>query len=278
MSSIAFTILPPPEILKNDVECFRIATFTEAAELAVRVCPNGFPGVVFQQHLGNSVIKNIVTRSGSVVVTPTLFLHGQVTGLAVMVFQGPFTTIQVILKPYALKTLFGFDASKLTDGSKWPDGFSGEELNARLVTAVDDPERIRLFSDFLAVRLRRALPRDELVERSIDLVRQDISSVTVESLLEPLGLSERQFERRFSRAVGVSPQFYIRVRRINEAMRLMDTGQYERLTDVAQALNFHDQSHFIRDIKAFSGITPKSITQKVNDFHRDQVGSSYMYR
>lgn len=278
MSSIAFTLLPPPNILRNDVECFRVATYTEAAELAVRVCPNGFPGIVFQQHAGRSVIKNIVTQSGRVVVTPTLFMHGQVTGLAVMYFQAPFTTIQAILKPYALKTLFGFDASKLTDGSCWPDGFYGEELNVQLIAAPDDSDRIRLFSDFLAARLQHGLPRDDLVERSIDLMAQDIGSVTVESLREQLGLSERQFERRFSRAVGVSPQFYIRVRRVNAAMRLMDTGKYERLTDVAQALNFHDQSHFIRDIKAFSGITPKSITQKVNDFHRDQVGSSYVYR
>jgi TATA-box binding protein (TBP) (component of TFIID and TFIIIB) len=72
MSSIAFTVLPPPEILKNDVECFRVATHTEAEELAVRVCPNGFPGIVFQQHEGKSVIKNIITQSGRVVVIPIL--------------------------------------------------------------------------------------------------------------------------------------------------------------------------------------------------------------
>src|SRR5205814_954683 len=83
MSSITFTILPPPEILKKDVECFRVATYTEEEELAVRVCPNGFPGIVFQHHAERSVIKNIVTQSGRVVYTPTLFMHGQVTELTV---------------------------------------------------------------------------------------------------------------------------------------------------------------------------------------------------
>ena len=61
-------------------------------------------------------------------------------------------------------------------------------------------------------------------------------------------------------------------------MKLIDTGKYETLADVAYALGFFDQSHFIRDIKEFSGITPTSISQKANDFHRDQVGSSYLYR
>jgi AraC-like DNA-binding protein len=55
----------------------------------------------------------------------------------------------------------------------------------------------------------------------------------------------------------------------------MKTKQFERLTDVAQALNFYDQSHFIRDLKEFSGITPKSIFQKVDNFH-DQGGFSYV--
>jgi len=69
--------------------------------------------------------------------------------------------------------------------------------------------------------------------------------------------------------VGLSPQFYIRVKRFSEAIRLMQTGRYERLTDVAHSLNYYDQSHFTRDIKAFSGITPKSLFQKVDDFQSD---------
>ena len=48
------------------------------------------------------------------------------------------------------------------------------------------------------------------------------------------------------------------------------------LTDVACALNFSDQSHFIRDIKAFSGMTPTSLAQKVDDFYHDQAGYSYV--
>ena len=78
--------------------------------MAVRVCPNGFPGLVLQQFAGRPVLKSIVTESGRFVSPPLLFLHGQVTELSVMYFTGPYTTIQVVLKPYALRTLFGLDA------------------------------------------------------------------------------------------------------------------------------------------------------------------------
>jgi AraC-like DNA-binding protein len=56
----------------------------------------------------------------------------------------------------------------------------------------------------------------------------------------------------------------------------MKTRRYDTLTEVAYALNFHDQSHFIRDIKTFTVITPKSLSQKADDFYHNQAGYSYV--
>ncbi len=50
MSSVKFNILPAPEILKNDVECFRIAEYTGEEGLAIKVSPNGVPGIVFYKY------------------------------------------------------------------------------------------------------------------------------------------------------------------------------------------------------------------------------------
>ncbi len=54
MRSIRFDILPAPEVLRNDVECFRIAEYTGEEGLAIHVCLNGRPGIVFQHHQGRS--------------------------------------------------------------------------------------------------------------------------------------------------------------------------------------------------------------------------------
>ncbi len=279
MSVIQFEIIPAPEILKNELECFRLGEHTAAVELNVKVCPNGFPGILFQHtYKDQPAIRNIVTRSGRVVFPPVSFVHGQITELSTMNFGGePFTTLQTVLKPHALKTLFGLDASSLTNSSTDLDSFSANDLNRQLVEASTDRERVALLADFLAAQLKSGYPRDMLVEESLVLIQQDISFITLKDLLERLGLSERQFEKRFRQTVGISPKLYIRIKRVNEAMRLIDTGSYERLTDVAHALNFYDQSHFIRDIRMFSDIAPKSISQKVNEFHGDRVGFSYLY-
>lgn len=277
MKSIAFRQIPPMVELSRDVDCFRISEYEGSEAVAIKVCPNGKPGLVFQHHQGKTAIKCIVTNSGRIVHLPTLFLHGQITELAVMNFaNGPFISVQAVLKPHALKTLFGMDAATLTNAHKGYPDLSGEKLNAQLINTGNSLECVDLISAFLLTKLREGRPRDNLVEESLRLIHDHIQAITVKDLLGKLHISERQFEKRFVQTVGVTPQFYIRMRRFNESIRLMDTGQYERLSDVAQALNFHDQSHFIRDIKQFSGITPKSIFQKVNEFHHDQIGASYL--
>jgi AraC-like DNA-binding protein len=268
MSVISFSILPPPEGLENEVECFRIAKYAGEEALVIRVCPNGLPGIVFQHNNhGQPVIKKIITDSPRIDYAPTLFMYGLVTKLSVMHFEpGPYTTIQVLLKPNSLNTLLGINVSALNNRYMQPREFGAEGLNVQLIGAHDDQERIALLSHFLLTRRGKDKTRDELIDTSLGLVRKNIGSINVEYLLETLHISERQFERRFRQAVGVSPQFYIRLIRFNEAMRLMDTGQYERLTDIAHALNFHDQSHFIRDIKVFSGITPKAFLKRSTTF------------
>jgi len=277
MSSIKFTILPAPELLKNDVECFRIAEYTDEEGLAIKVSPNGVPGIVFQQNNGRSAIETIITHSGRTACPPTLFLYGPGTEPSVMNYKrGSSTTTQVILKPHALKTLLGIDASALTDGLVELREFSAEDLHVQLIEANNEQERITLLTNFLLARFKQAKTRDTLVEESLRFIHENIGSLHVKCLLEYLNISERQFERRFTQTVGISPHLYMRVKRFNEAIRLIKTRQFERLTDVAYALNFYDQSHFIRDIKEFSGITPKSLSQKVDDFHHDQAGYSYV--
>ena len=277
MSSIRFIILPAPEILKNDVECFKIAEYTGEDGIAINVSPSGVPGIVFQQNNGQSAIENIITHSGRIASPPSLFLYGSGTEPSVMHYKrGPRTTIQVIFKPHGLQTLLGINASALTDG--WADlhEFSAKDLPAQLIEARNEQERMTLLTSFLIARFKQAKTRDTLVEESLRFIHTNIGSMHVKYVLDYLNISERQFERRFTQTVGISPHLYIRVKRFNEAIRLIKTRQFERLTDVAYALNFYDQSHFIRDIKAFTGITPKSLSQKVDDFHNDQVGYSYV--
>jgi AraC-like DNA-binding protein len=277
MKPIKLDILPPPKHLENYVECFRVVECSGGKPLSINVAPNAAPGVVFQNNNGRSTIESIVTRSAIRQTIPTLFLYGAGTAPSIMNFaKGSYTNIQVVLKPQALSTLFGLNAAALTDGFAELSDFSAENLNDQLFYADAGQERISLLTDFLTAQLETKRPKDELIEASLDLIQQNIVGINVKSLLERLNISERQFERRFNQAVGISPQSYIRVKRFNEAVRLIKNGRYEKLTDIAYALNFYDQSHLIRDINTFSGGTPKNISRRADDFYDAQNGYSFI--
>lgn len=271
-----FRVLAPPEILKRDVECLLLYEFIGNQRVVTNVFPKGIPGIVFHNQNGNSAIESIKMLSGRKVAPPTLFLYGPVVESSVMSFgSGSYTVIQVVLKPHALKALFGINALVLKDTSAELNEFSSEDINEQLINAHCALDQVDLLINFLVSQLQQPKMRDDLVEISLRLIHNNVRTMTVRTLLAQLDISERQFERRFSQTVGISPYSYIRVRRFNEAIRLMKTRQCDTLTEIAYALNFHDQSHFIRDIKAFTGITPKSLAQKADDFYHNQAGYSY---
>jgi AraC-like DNA-binding protein len=277
MRPIKSKILPPSEILRNDVECFSIVEYTGGKALAIKVSPKAVPGIVFQHHNGQSAIESIVTHSGVTAAAPTLFLYGPGIKPSIMNFtRGTYVSIQVILKPYALNTLLGLNASALTNGFLEFDEFSAEPLSRQLLDTDDEQKQIALLTDFLVTQLKQERMRDKVIEESVKLIHNNIACISVKYLLDYFSISERQFERRFSQAIGISPQSYIRVKRFNEAIRLIKAGQYAKLTDIAYALNFYDQSHLIRDIRSFSGFTPKNVSKKEDDDYHDQVGYSYV--
>jgi AraC-like DNA-binding protein len=245
--------------------------------VAIKVTPSGIPGLVFQHDNGHPTLEQIITRSGRKSYPTPFFLYGIGTESSVMHYKrGSFMCIQVIFKPHALKTLFGINAARLSNGWAQLQEFGAGDLDAHLLDADNEQQCLSLLISFLSARFKQVNTRDLLVEESLRFIHNNIGSLCVKDLLQYFSISERQFERRFTQTVGISPQSYIRVKRFQAAIRLIKAGQFERLTDIACVLNFSDQSHFIRDIKAFSGMTPSDLSQRPNDFYHDQVGYSYV--
>ncbi|MDF2648723.1 MAG: AraC family transcriptional regulator [Paenibacillus sp.] len=278
MRTLHFHVSTPPPELSQVIECIRIVTYTGDQPLIIKVCPSGYPGIVFQLAADGTVaIEGIGIRTAETSLIPVLFLHGQGSEPSIMRFRGmPYTTIQMVLKPHALYSLFGWNATLYNQGFLNPEQFDAVELERQLQMMDSNEERIARLHLFLQDRLTRTSRRDELIELTLDYIRDHITTVSVSELVAVFHLSERQLQKRFSRVVGIPPHLFIRIRRVNEALRMMHSGRYERLADVAYALNYYDQSHFIRDMKAFSWVSPKHIALKVREFHNDLAGSSYL--
>ncbi len=194
---------------------------------------------------------------------PTSFVYGKRTRPSQTFARGPFALAGVVFKPQGLSTLLKTHPMALNDGSVELNAFSRDNVADQVLNARSPDERIARLSAFLSAHVEGAGSEDVLVSESLRLMRQGIRTIRVPQLVKCLNLSERQFERRFVRAIGVSPHHYIRIVRFQEALRRIKANQFERLSDVAYDLNYVDQSHFIKEVKAFSGHTPTDLARTV---------------
>ena len=75
--------------------------------------------------------------------------------------------------------------------------------------------------------------------------------------LAGLNLSERRLQQRFHEVVGFGPKTLCRIIRFQNVLKKLNSGDIKFLTKVAFDCDYFDQSHFIREFKFFSGITPR---------------------
>ena len=260
------TFYPPHGALARFVEYFWTFAWGERdTARTLKMFATGVSGILLQHHDGRPALGSRAdgqpVGSGS---CPTSFVFGKRTRPSQTFSNGPFRLTGVVFKPQGLSMLLNTDPIALNDGSAGLGEFSKGQLGEQLLNAKSDHERVTALSTFLRARVDNAGAEDLLVTESLGLIRTDIHSIRVPHLLKRLNVSERQLERRFVRAIGVSPHQYIRILRFRKALQLIKANQFERLSDVAYDLNYVDQSHFIKDIKAFSGYTPTRLVQTVH--------------
>jgi transcriptional regulator GlxA family with amidase domain len=65
----------------------------------------------------------------------------------------------------------------------------------------------------------------------------------------------RAFERAFAAEYGVPPQHYLKRLRLQIASRRL-VATRENLAEIAAACGFADQSHFTREFRRLTGMTP----------------------
>ncbi len=99
---------------------------------------------------------------------------------------------------------------------------------------------------------------DEDVRRAEEWIhghcRED---VRFDALARELGMSPRNFTRRFKAATGLAPLEYLQRLRITAARRLLEQGEI-RIQDVGGAVGYEDLAFFRRLFKRHTGLSPQA--------------------
>ena len=89
------------------------------------------------------------------------------------------------------------------------------------------------------------------------MIRRLGEKITSGELARAAGTSVRGLERAFGRDYGLSPRQYLRRLRMQTACQLLVSTRCT-LAQVADRCGFADQSHFNRDFRRMTGMTPRS--------------------
>jgi transcriptional regulator GlxA family with amidase domain len=77
----------------------------------------------------------------------------------------------------------------------------------------------------------------------------------VEQLVQRSGVPERSFKRRFRRATGCAPLEYVQALRLEQAKRLLETGELP-VDEISVAVGYENPAFFRRLFKRSTGLTP----------------------
>ncbi|WP_242128414.1 helix-turn-helix domain-containing protein [Sphingobium sp. Sx8-8] len=198
-------------------------------------------------------------HDGTVAPTPEICLLGPTLGATRFELRGPGRVVGISLLPAGWIALHGGDASILTDRVQDMGDRPGyRDLLDKLRAAEGAEEMATLCWAFLAERLV-ALPEStwRLLE-AVDGWLMGEGSPRIETLADMTGLSPRQLARLTNKYYGCSPKLLARkYRALRCSARIaLDHESWQELCEDGR---FYDQSHFIREIKHFIGLTPHQL-------------------
>ncbi|QKJ30958.1 AraC family transcriptional regulator [Mucilaginibacter mali] len=245
-------IQPHPQ-LEQLIECYWMVESDDPAIQTEKIIPDGFTELIF--HYGDLYRANI---SGQWQTQGRHLLAGQIGNYFYLENTGKAKMIAIKLKPAALTQLFGLQMSDYTDRVVTLDTIPNRALQQLqdIVLQFEDEQQVKEAFDTWLLPLSHSVTTTP-VTAAIDLIFKQNGMVTVKEMTEAACIGERQLERLFKRYVGLTPKYYARIIRFNYIFQIVQSKSAS-WADVVYQAGYYDQSHFIRDFKAFTGEDPSA--------------------
>jgi AraC-like DNA-binding protein len=184
--------------------------------------------------------------------------HG--TGTTRLLMAGEIRAFSIRLRPGAIHRLIGLDMRTIADeGVAMADVFGRltEGLRDAVFGAPDFSARVAAAERWLGQMVDGTRPVDRIDMAARMLLRSG-GQIRIEALARWADLSERQFARRFSAQVGLSPKHYARTVRLNAILEARRRRPETRWTDLAYDAGYADQAHFVRECRELTGAPPSA--------------------
>ena len=191
----------------------------------------------------------------------TNHIMGPTTGAVRTYVDGPVHVFGMGLTPLGWATMIGNNASAMANRCLDADALFGPVV-ARAAMALQEAADAEAMATTVAPLLRSLIGGHEdrpalAFVRAVDTWLAGAFSPEIDDLAARTGLSRRQVERRCNAVYGAPPKLLARkYRALRAAVAL---ASHDADIDTLIGDGFYDQSHMIREIKHFTGLTPGQV-------------------
>lgn len=220
-----------------------------------RALPRGAVTIVFD--VGHRQQLDLYAADGTTEMSvPPAFITGSQNTPYVSDIPADEPVVAIHFRPGGAFPFLGIPLGDLADGPVgvgeiW--GRQGRDLHERLIEAPSVPARFRLLEQFMLAQARSSVPRHPGVAAAMAAVEAD-PSIRLADVRRMTGLSTKRLIALFRAEVGLPPKEFARARRFQAALKRLGDGTPG--ARIAADLGYFDQSHFVREFRAFSGTTP----------------------
>lgn len=197
---------------------------------------------------------------------PTVFVNGINFKPFELIKTGRQVFLGIQLNSIGLRLLFNISAKEFNNSV-----YEGKIICSHLDIIADELFHKQTFSqqvEIILVWIRKKIPSFNY-QYSISRVQKLQSfnchhNLTVKKLSEEICLSDRQL-RRFSQDwLGMNTEEFILYNKYLNSLQLLHNSK-QTLTEIGLEAGYYDQSHFIREFKSFTDLTPKQYREANTD-------------
>jgi AraC-like DNA-binding protein len=196
----------------------------------------------------------------------TTYAGGFVAGLddqsSLTEHAGRQAGVQLNLHPLGARRLFGVPLRELRGKAlSFCDLVPAQKrLSEELAELSHWDARFDRVERFLCERLRDAADCDRTVSWALDRIAAEGGKLDLDALATELGYSHKHLIARFHDQVGVPPKLWARLVRFDRVRReLARKGAPRSWAELAVAHGYYDQAHLARDVRQFTGDTPRAL-------------------
>lgn len=264
----------PSQRLKAFVKCYFLFESGPETEFDDTVFPGGYMEIIF--NLGQATWQSASNDTFS--TTPRVELWGQLTAPLKVRTKGRNGMLGIRFHAHAASRILKEDI--LTFNNKISNledilGNSVKELHDKLLETTGTQKRILLLEEFLIARLLINKNSNSHASLVLNRVIHDMCSASfpepVEVLAARYSITPRYLQKLFLRYTGLPPKLYSQIQRFQLSLKQL-SGNTASLTSVACDCGYFDQSHFIREFKTFTGLTPSAYSPETSPLNAALTG------